>query len=520
MRLAAALMAGGGERPLWPHGSGLPTPFLALGDHPTFLQQAYARLRAMPEVPEVLVLTAATTVGLVRQQLPTLPPTCVLGEPVSRGTAATAVLAAVLTQAALGEHGVLALVPADHAVFDPEGYRQALRAAYHAADQHRCPVLVGIRPTRPEPNYGYIRRGEALGAASVVARFVEKPSAAEAEALLADGQHLWNSGICVCRTDVLLGTLRLHQPALAAFAAGFGDGNPVLSSPTELEGRMEVLPRLSLDRALLEHAERVLVVEAAIGWDDVGNWEALARLQPGDDRGNVQLGRAVLSETERSLVYGAAEHRLVVTHGVHDLVVVDTADTTLVARRDALDGLQAAMDTAHALGFAAHLDAAVATAEGAVHSGTAEVHPSSVSPDERPAHGGGRVTEAEASRIVEKPWGREVWWAVTDTYAAKRLEVRAGHILSLQYHEKKHETLFFESGRARLRLGQEELEVGPGTVATVPTGYLHRIEALTDTVIIEISTPQLDDVVRLEDRYGRLVSDRPLPSRLPPTDPR
>lgn len=107
---------------------------------------------------------------------------------------------------------------------------------------------------------------------------------------------------------------------------------------------------------------------------------------------------------------------------------------------------------------------------------------------------------------MDKPWGREVWWAVGAAYAAKRLEISAGHALSLQYHERKHETLYFLAGQVRLRLGDRELEVGPGYVATVPPGTIHRMEALTDAVIFEVSTPELTDVVRLEDRYGRRKS--------------
>jgi mannose-6-phosphate isomerase-like protein (cupin superfamily) len=108
-----------------------------------------------------------------------------------------------------------------------------------------------------------------------------------------------------------------------------------------------------------------------------------------------------------------------------------------------------------------------------------------------------------AMPVVHKPWGREVWWAVTDRYAGKRLEVRAGHSLSLQYHERKLETLLVTDGRILLRVGEEEREVGPGVAVTIPPGTLHRLRALADAVIYEVSTPDLDDVVRVQDEYGR-----------------
>lgn len=112
------------------------------------------------------------------------------------------------------------------------------------------------------------------------------------------------------------------------------------------------------------------------------------------------------------------------------------------------------------------------------------------------------VAESEM-HVVEKPWGREVWWAVTDRYAGKRLEVRAGASLSLQYHESKLETLLMVAGRISLRIGDEEREVGPGVAITVPPGTLHRMRAITDAVIYEVSTPELEDVVRVQDDYGR-----------------
>jgi len=271
--------------------------------------------------------------------------------------------------------------------------------------------------------------------------------------------------------------------------------NPATLQRADLLAPMAPLSPISLDYALLERVERAIVVDAPMAWDDVGSWEALTRLHPQDDHGNVQVGQAVLSDTDRTEVYGAASGRLIVTHGVADLVVVDTPDSTLVAARSALPGLKRALGAVRACGYEAHLDQAAAAIEAAVE-------PVPASPDA--PHPGAAVAAPEECHTVEKPWGREVWWAVGAAYAAKRLEVRAGHALSLQYHEHKHETLYFCSGAVRLRLGDREMEVGPGYVAVVPPGTVHRMEALSDAVIFEVSTPELRDVVRLEDRYGRM----------------
>lgn len=620
MLKVAAIMAGGRGERLWPCSRGrLPKQFLNLADGPSFLQQAFDRVAGMPEMPQVAVLTSAATADVVREQLPHLPPDHVLAEPVGRDTAATAALALVLARALAGGEALLTLLPADHAVFDTEAFRACLRTAWQAAEAQACPVLVGIRPSRPETGYGYIRLGNPMGAAGwtasaavfVVERFVEKPSVERAAEFLADGRYLWNIGMCVCRTDVLYRALVVHQPELRAFVDALAGVHPGQIPPAVLDAPMRALRPISFDYAVLERVERALVVEAGFAWDDVGGWEALTRLHPQDASGNVCVGHAVLSETERTVVYGREAGRLVVTHGVHDLVVIDAPDSLLVAERSALPGLKRALGAVRASGFEVHLDEvaapavrsvaqpwghAVALAESGVRilslragatvtfddpqvvglalrlvsgeatvvragtgagrplsprrarvlppgallrtdggcvlavqgarvgatgiggadevsaagasggtpeagtpSGLAEGHgPAGVVWGEDPIH-----MAPEHCRTVDKPWGREVWWAVSEGYAGKRLEVRAGHALSLQYHEEKHETLYFLEGQVRLHLGEREIQVGPGHVAVIPPGTVHRMEALTDAVIFEVSTPELDDVVRLEDRYGR-----------------
>jgi mannose-1-phosphate guanylyltransferase len=515
MQRVAAIMAGGRGERLWPRSrTRLPKQFLSLGGtHQTFLQQTYGRVAGMASAPEVVVLTAGATVPLVRAQIPGLAADHLLGEPVPRDTAAAATLALATARAVAGGECLLALVPADHACFDVAGFREALRTAWDQAEAAGCPVLIGIPPTRPETGYGYILRGDALAPAGAgpggrvvaVERFVEKPSLERAAEYLADGRHLWNSGICVCRTDVLARAVALHQPALGDLLRRLGGRHPGDLPAEELAAWMRALPPISLDYGVLEHLERALVVEAALAWDDVGGWEALRRLHPQDGQGNVVLGKAVLSQTADTVVYGSAQGRLVVTHGVRDLIVVDTPDSILIAGRDALPDLKVALRQVRASGFAEHLDGLAPEAEQL--QAAAEADPPGASAPApaggpRPVEGPGLHAPA-ASHTVDKPWGQETWWAHTARYVGKRIDVRAGHALSLQLHERKHETLYVLQGEVRLRLGGDERCVGPGHVAVVPPGTVHRIEALTDAVLFEVSTPELDDVVRLEDRYGR-----------------
>lgn len=575
----AAIMAGGRGERLWPRSrTRLPKQFLRHGAGLSFLQQTYERIKGMACAPEVLVLTAADTVGLVRAQLPDLAPERVLGEPVARDTAASAALAVAMARSLVGDEAVLALVPADHVVLDIDRFRAALSTAWEASEGDDCPVLVGIPPSRPETGYGYILRGSPLGRArglrvAEVADFVEKPDAERAAEYLRSGCYLWNAGVCVCRTDVLADAFAMHRPGLAELVEGLRGVNPAVVVPQGLDQQLAPLPAISLDYGVLEQLKRMLVVEVPLEWDDVGNWDALMRLHPQDDQGNVRVGQAVLSETEGTVVYGAEAGRLVVTHGVKGLVVVDTPDSILVADRAALPGLKRALAHVRSAGFAAHLDEApppVVRPEAWGHTvavpgqeveilclragatvaadslrgrrvrvvagdvrvvgqdrsggegGTSSLASGAslvsdggclvaVGVPEETAEANGRTASAVepaltpqgACTVVDKPWGRELWWARAEGYVGKRIEVRAGHALSLQFHRKKHETLYFLSGEVRLRLGDDARVVGPGHVAVVPPGTVHRMEAVTDAVIFEVSTPEVDDVVRLEDRYGR-----------------
>lgn len=486
MERVVAIMAGGPGERLWPHSrTRWPKPFLDLGAGGSLVGATYSRLRAVVPPERILVLSALETLGLARRLLPEIPAERFLGEPLRRDTAAAATLALALASALHPSPFVLALVPADHIVPDAAAFAQSLAAVLALATDGAGPVWIGIRPTRPETGYGVIavdaipaEQGQALA----VRGFVEKPDLARARLWARDGRHLWNTGICVTRSDWLAAELCRLEPALGGVLEALGDHSPAAWSAERLAALLEPLPVIPLDRALLERTAGARVVPAAFSWDDAGTWEALARLHAQDPAGNVAVGPAVVSATERSLVFAGAPQRLVVTHGVADLVVVDTPDSLLVTSRQALDGMQPALAAVRAAGFAAHLDQVAVGGEPGQQAVVQE-------PDDCPT--------------VTKPWGREIWWANTPAYAAKRLEIGAGAALSLQYHERKHETLLVQSGRVLLQLGEQSREVGPGWVAVVPPGTVHRMAALSDAVVLEVSTPELDDVVRLEDRYGR-----------------
>ncbi len=476
----AVIMAGGGGERLWPLSTPeRPKPFINLVGGESLLRQAVARAAGLAGPDRVHLVITSAMVPLVREELPELPADRLIVEPFGMDTAPCVALAAAAL-ARRYEDPVLAIMPADHYVPDRERFIATLDRAVAAAAAGYI-VTLGLRPDRPETGFGYIELGaqlEGLPGVHQVARFVEKPDAARAAEMVAAGRFLWNAGIFVARAARLAEAFRQHLPAV-------GEQLPALAEAAaagDLD-RLALLyrdfPRISLDFGVIEkEAGGLAVVPADFAWDDVGAWTALARLLPAGGDGNVVLGPATAVAARDTIVYTDAPQTLVV--GTGGVVVARAEDRVLVCGRE------------HAAELKAVLKALPATAGAAPGA-----HPAAAPPPR------GEASFPEP-RVVGKPWGREVWWAHSPHYLGKLLEVKAGHRLSLQYHRQKHETLYVLAGEGSFTVGDRVIAVRPGTAVALPPGTVHRIEATTDLTLLEVSTPHPDDVVRLEDAYGRV----------------
>lgn len=325
----AVVLAGGSGTRFWPRSRArAPKQLLALGGRHTLLQETVARLRPLVGARGVWIVTGRAHAAAVRRQLPGLRAERVVVEPEGRNTAAAIALAA-LRVAARTPDAVMVVAPSDHVVADAAALRRALATAGRVAARHDALVTVGMPPTHGETGFGYVRPGAAIRGvrgARWAKGFVEKPQAATARRLVAGGA-LWNGGIFVWRTRVILAALRAHLPALmgpleAALARG---------GPRALTAAYRRLPAVSIDHGVLEHAERVAVVPARCGWSDVGSWAALEALWRNGD-GNAVRGRTVMVDSRGCVVDGG--RRLVAVLGVDDLVVVDAPDAVLVCAKD------------------------------------------------------------------------------------------------------------------------------------------------------------------------------------------
>ena len=339
--LQAVVMAGGSGTRFWPLSrKASPKQFLNLYGDRSLLQQAYDRIHELVGADHVLVVTNDSQVAKTREQLPDLRAENVIGEPCGRDTAACIGLAAALLVKQSPDARMIVLA-ADHLIRPTTKFHDAVRAAdAHVAAHPDALVTFGIPPTNPSTAYGYLRRAAdgstAEGPHGIAVHrlesYHEKPDAATAERFLASGEYYWNSGIFCWRAATILSEIRrrapqLHEP-LERIAAAWGTGR----QEEVFAAEFEALPKISIDYAVMEHAENVFMVETPFEWDDVGSWLALERVHEPDAQGNVVLGRRHGLGTENCVIVGTENH-LIATLGVRDLIIVHTPDVTLVADR-------------------------------------------------------------------------------------------------------------------------------------------------------------------------------------------
>jgi mannose-1-phosphate guanylyltransferase len=359
MKIFPVVMAGGSGTRFWPLSRAKrPKQFLALTGETTLLADTVGRLPPLARLDRTFIVCGKTHAAAVRRLLPRLPARNLIVEPCARNTAPCVGLAA-LHVAKRDHKGILAMLPADHHVARPAAFRAAIASAARLAEQGLI-ATIGVRPTRPETGYGYLKVGapldsgpagapgeaiegaEGVGAPARVARFVEKPDRETAGRYLADGGYLWNSGLFVFRADVILAEIRAAMPELADRLDEIAS---VVGKPTYARVLARAFPRCpseSIDFGVMERSSRIAVVPADFGWSDVGSFAALPDVRPADADGNVTQGDALVVDGKGNVVL--AGKRAIALVGVDDLVVVDAGDAVLVCPRDRAQDVKKAVD--------------------------------------------------------------------------------------------------------------------------------------------------------------------------------
>jgi len=327
----AVVLAGGVGSRFWPISTPeRPKQLLPLATTEPMLADALARLAPLAPPERTLVLTNAALVEPIAAIAPSLPRENLIAEPRPAGTAAALAWAAHEIARRGSREDVMISVHADWAIGDAEAFRAALRAAAEVAEAQHALVTVGVVPVRPDPGFGYIQPGEAVGpVARRVARFIEKPDRARAETMLREG-YLWNSGIFVWRAGDFLDEIAALTPEIAPHLAAHPDDLATFFAA--------ITTGISVDVGVMERSARVLVLAGDFGWDDVGTWAALRRVRRCDERGNALSGVVHALEATNNVVH--ADGNAVVLYGVSDLVVVSRDGLTLVTTTERASDLK------------------------------------------------------------------------------------------------------------------------------------------------------------------------------------
>ncbi len=476
--LIPVILSGGAGTRLWPLSrQSHPKPFMEMPDGESLLQKTLYRAAALEDVAAVLTVTnrdyyfqtrdAYETTGVGRPA-----DFHYLLEPVGRNTAPAIAAAALRAQGLAGPDACLLVLPADHLVTDLGAFAQAVAQA-RALAQMGMLVTFGIPPTRPETGFGYIEAGDDLGDGAGkslgqrVRRFVEKPDRERAEAFLRAGHYYWNSGMFCFRADRFLEAMAVHAPEILAGVADCLTAVRQEGPMTELPAGFGDLPDVSIDYALMEKADHVAVVPARFDWSDIGSWSAYAELCPADAEGNRVQGDTVLIDAHNSVVL--SRDRLTTLLGVDDLIVIDTPDALLVAAKDRDQEVKAIVAELKRRGHEAHL-----------------LH-----------------------RTVHRPWGTYTVLEEGSRFKIKRIMVKPGAALSLQMHHHRSEHWIVVSGTAKIVNGDAEHLIRTNESTYIPAGTPHRLlnPGVIDLVMIEVQSGEYlgeDDIVRFDDRYGRV----------------
>lgn len=470
--IQSVILCGGSGTRLWPLSrKSFPKQFVPLVGNKSLLQLTLERVAQLDGhgAANVICVAAEDHRFLVTEAMQAAKVSgIVILEPSARNTAAAMALAAL----AVPPEQLLLFCPADHHIPDAQAFAAMVAQGQAAAGQGAI-VTFGVVPSFPSTAYGYIQQGQMRPDGShAVARFIEKPAADKAQALVLQGDVLWNAGIFLCKADSLLKSLHQHAPDILAscqqaMAGATQDQAFIRSEPQAFNAcRAE-----SIDFAVMEHHTDVAVLPFSGAWSDVGSWNAVADLTEPDLHGNRVKGQGLAIDASQTYIH--APHRPVVALGTHDLLIIDTPDALLVASRSHAEQVKTVV---------AELEAR-------------------------------QSPQAALHRKMARPWG---WYDSIDMgerFQVKRIAVKPGASLSLQKHHHRAEHWIVVKGTAEVTRGHETFLLTENQSTYIPIGEIHRLHnpGKTDLEMIEVQTGSYlgeDDIVRLDDAYGRVIAKK------------
>jgi mannose-1-phosphate guanylyltransferase/mannose-6-phosphate isomerase len=444
-----------------------PKQLLALASQRTMLQDTAARLAGIAGAGAPIIVCNEAHRFAVAEQLRALAiqPAAILLEPVGRNTAPAVALAA-FQALEIDPEATLVVAPADHVIRDAGRFQQAAEVAAGVAESGKL-VTFGIVAHAPETGYGYIRRGEGEGPAYPVAQFIEKPPLDVAQQFVASGDYFWNSGMFVFKARRYLEELARFAPdILEATQAALRAAKVDLDFVRIDKAEFAKCRGDSIDYAVMEKTRDAVVLPLDAGWSDVGSWSSLFDALPADEEGNVLQGDVLVHDTHDCYVHSTS--RLVAAVGMDDHVIVETKDAILVAPKGRVQDVKELVAKLKKSG----------RSESALH------------------------------REVFRPWGSYDSLDNGERFQVKRLSVKPGGVLSLQMHHHRAEHWVVVQGTARVTCGERTFLLSENESTFIPIGVSHRVENPGKVAlhIVEVQSGSYlgeDDIVRLEDNYGR-----------------
>jgi len=460
------ILAGGSGTRLWPLSrKNYPKQFLKLNGEKSLLRQTAERLREIVSPEDIIVMTNNDYKFHVKSDLDSLPVSHMILEPVSRNTAPAIALGVKYCMEKLGcnKGEVIFISPSDHIIKPVNKFIEHLKQAENIAKKGHI-VTFGVKPTRPETGYGYIKvRSQESEVRSKqnyffhVERFTEKPDTKTATQYIAEGNYYWNSGMFAFTIGTMLEGFEKYAPHI---------GKMLAMNFNEMVSNFKKMPDISIDYAVMEKSDMVVTVPIDMYWNDIGSWDSLYDVLDKDKDGNVNAGDVLQIDTKNTLIIG--NKRLISTIGLEDCLIVETDDAILVAKRGEAQKVREIVDKLKKAG---------------------------------------RKEESE-HLTTYRPWGSYTILEEGSRYKIKRIVVKPNQKLSLQMHHHRSEHWVVIKGTARVTIGDKEIFIHENESAYVPKSTLHRLEnsGKVPLEMIEVQNGEYvgeDDIVRIEDYYGR-----------------
>ncbi len=457
------VLAGGVGTRLWPLSrKKYSKQFLKLVDKTPLLDSTYERLLKFFLPKDIVTITNKDYYFYVKDSCAKFSPEMsenIISEPTGKNTAPAIALGVkfITDKLKANPDEIIFVFPSDHIIKPVDKFVKYLHIAEKAAEKDYV-VTFGIKPVNPETGYGYIKVGEDLGDFNIVEQFTEKPDLQTAKEYLKIGKYFWNSGVFAFKASVFLNELKAYQPEIYKIISD--DFDSAIKNFSKM-------PSISIDYAIMEKSKKVAVVPMDIFWSDVGSWDSFYKISKKDDKGNVFIGDVKAIDTKNSLIFG--NKRLVTAVGLSDSIVIETDDAVFVSK------IGRGQDVKKLL-------------------------------NELKKDGREEVTEHSE---VFRPWGKYKTLEKSERYKIKKILVKPGETLSLQMHYHRTEHWVVIKGTAQVTIGEKTYFVHEGESTFVPKSTLHRLAnpGKIPLEIIEVQNGEYvgeDDIVRFEDKYGRI----------------